>query len=209
MKISETSILSDQTPLLLCDSELCLATSDGNLSTVVLTSHLNRATVETKSQIKTFIDMRRFDDAWHLCKSINRPDIWYELGKAAIAELDINFGTFVITYWLMLIQDLEIFLIHCIAIRVHRQMGNAAIVYALKAISSVEDINFISGFCALLLGEIDKAKTCFAKSINPIEALDLCRDLLQWEQAIALAETLAPEQIPLIAREYAHQLEFA
>lgn len=39
-------------------------------------------------------------------------------------------------------------------------------------------------------------------------ALDLCRDLLQWEQAIALADTLAPEQIPLIAREYAHQLEF-
>lgn len=96
-----------------------------------------------------------------------------------------------------------------LAIRVHRQMGNAAIVYALKAISSVEDINFISGFCALLLGEIDKAKTCFAKSINPVEALDLCRDLLQWEQAIALADTLAPEQIPLIAREYAHQLEFA
>lgn len=95
------------------------------------------------------------------------------------------------------------------AIRVYRQMGNAAIVYALKTISSVEDINFISGFCALLLGEIDKAKTCFAKSINPVEALDLCRDLLQWEQAIALAETLAPDQIPLIAREYAHQLEFA
>lgn len=81
-------------PLLLCDSDLCLATSDGNLSTVVLTSHLNRATVETKSQIKTFIDMRRFDDAWHLCKSVNRSDIWYELGKAAIAELDINFGKF-------------------------------------------------------------------------------------------------------------------
>lgn len=39
-------------------------------------------------------------------------------------------------------------------------------------------------------------------------ALDICRDLLQWEQAIALADTLAPEQIPLIAREYAHQLEF-
>lgn len=89
-----------------------------------------------------------------------------------------------------------------------RQIGNAATVYALKAISSVEDINFISGFCALLLGETDQAKTCFAKSINPVEALDLCRDLLQWEQAIALADTLAPEQIPLIAREYAHQLEF-
>lgn len=101
--------------------------------------------------------------------------------------------------------------LHCIlsAIRVHRQLGNAATVYALKSLSSIEDMNFVSGFCALLLGETDKAKTCFAKSISPLEALDLCRDLLQWEQAIALAETLAPEQIPLIAREYAHQLEFA
>lgn len=80
--------------------------------------------------------------------------------------------------------------------------------YALKNISSIEDLNFISGFCALLLGETDKAKTFFAKSISPHMALDLCRDLLQWEQAIALADTLAPKQIPFIAREYAHQLEF-
>lgn len=100
------------------------------------------------------------------------------------------------------------FRIFFLAIRVFRQIGNAATVYALKTISSIEDINFVSGFCALLLGETDRAKTFFAKSVNPVEALDLCRDLLQWEQAITLAETLAPEQIPLIAREYAHQLEF-
>lgn len=94
------------------------------------------------------------------------------------------------------------------AIRVYRQIGNAAVVFALKSIATIEDINFISGFCALLLGETDRAKTFFAKSVNPVEALDLCRDLLQWEQAISLADTLAPEQIPIIAREYAYQLEF-
>lgn len=92
MKISETPVLSDQTPLILYDSELCLATSDGNLSTVVLTSHLNLPTIETKDQLKMLIDMRRFEDAWHLCKSMNRPDVWHDLGKAAISELDINFG---------------------------------------------------------------------------------------------------------------------
>lgn len=92
MKISETPVLSDQTPLILYDSELCLATNDGTLSTVVLTSHLNLPSIETKDQLKTFIDMRRFDDAWHLCKTMNKPEIWQELGKAAIAELDINFG---------------------------------------------------------------------------------------------------------------------
>lgn len=92
--------------------------------------------------------------------------------------------------------------------KVYRQIGKASVVFALKTIASVEDINFLSGFCALLLGESDKAKSFFTKSVNPKEALDLCRDLLEWEQAIALADTLAPEQIPLIAREYAHQLEF-
>lgn len=92
MKISETPILSEQTPLILYDSELCLATNDGSLSTIVLTSHLNLPSIETKDQLKTLIEMRRFDDAWHLCKSMNRPDIWQHLGQAAIAELDINFG---------------------------------------------------------------------------------------------------------------------
>lgn len=94
MKISETSILSDQTPLVLYDSELCLATSDGNLSTIVLTSHLNLPSVESKDQLKMMIDMRRFEDAWHLCKQMNRMDVWQDLGKAAISELDINFGMF-------------------------------------------------------------------------------------------------------------------
>lgn len=94
------------------------------------------------------------------------------------------------------------------AIKVFRRLGDAATVFALKTISSIEDINFLSGFCALLLGKTDEAKTLLVKSVDPKEALHLCRDLLQWEQALSLAETLAPEQIPIIAQEYAHQLEF-
>lgn len=34
------------------------------------------------------------------------------------------------------------------------------------------------------------------------------RDLLHWDQALNLAKTLAPNQIPFISREYAQQLEF-
>lgn len=81
-------------------------------------------------------------------------------------------------------------------------------VFALRSVATLEDVNFLSGFCALLLDKPDEAKIFFTKSASPLEALELCRDLLQWEQAIALAETLAPEQIPVIAREYAQQLEF-
>lgn len=136
---------------------------------------------------------------------MNRRDVWQELGRAAIAELDIKLGILKDEFsnWNAFNSSRIV-----VAIRVFRQIGSAPTVYALKNISSIEDINFISGFCALLLGETDKAKSFLAKSINPVEALDLCRDLLQWEQAMALAETLSPEQIPLIAREYAHQLEY-
>ena len=34
------------------------------------------------------------------------------------------------------------------------------------------------------------------------------RDLLNWNQALNLAKTLAPDQVPYISREYANQLEF-
>lgn len=34
------------------------------------------------------------------------------------------------------------------------------------------------------------------------------RDLLHWEQALQLANKLAPDQIPYISRQYAQQLEF-
>ena len=34
------------------------------------------------------------------------------------------------------------------------------------------------------------------------------RDILNWDQAINLAKTLAPEEVPYVSKEYAQQLEF-
>lgn len=81
-------------------------------------------------------------------------------------------------------------------------------VLSLQDLVHVEDEFYVAGYCAMLLDQTDRAKTFFAKSVRPQEALELCRDLLQWEQAMALAETLEPEQIPFIAHEYAQQLEY-
>lgn len=95
-----------------------------------------------------------------------------------------------------------------IATKVFRNIGDVAMVYALEEIHQIEDLNTLAGFCAVLLNEIDEGKALFAKSGNPSEALELCRDLLQWDQAMALASTLAPDQLPYLAREYGAQLEF-
>lgn len=95
------------------------------------------------------------------------------------------------------------------ALKIYQKIGNASMVFALQEMQHIEDCNLLSGFCCLILDKAEEAKTFFAKSLNPQEALELCRDLLQWEQAMILATSLAPEQVPFIAREYAQQLEFA
>lgn len=48
----------------------------------------------------------------------------------------------------------------------------------------------------------------YLKSSHPMAALEMQRDLLHWEEALQLASSLAPSQIPFLAREFAQQLEF-
>lgn len=210
IKVGETTLISDQVPLMLCDGELCLNANNGKLSSVTLSTHIHSTTIDLESQLKILLNLRKFNDAWETCKILNATDNWLMLGNAAISDLDIAFGMSTELYELKLYIFLLMTLILSTrtAIKVFRFIGNAAVVFALKSIQHIEDVNYLSGYCALLLDKPDKAKTFFAKSANPQEALEICKDLLQWEQAIVLAETLDPDQIPFIAREYAQQLEF-
>ncbi|XP_055600777.1 WD repeat-containing protein 19 [Uranotaenia lowii] len=184
-KVGVTSLISDQIPLMLYNGELCLHGSGGRLTNIVLDTHANKPGQDAKEQLRSVIKMRKFNEAWELCNLIGDEAEWKRLGQAAIMDLNIVF-----------------------AIKVYRYIGDVAMVYALEDLVQIEDVNTLAGFCALLLNRIDDAKTLFAKSGNPLEALELCRDLLQWEQAMALASSLAPEQLPFLAREYAQQLEF-
>ena len=45
-------------------------------------------------------------------------------------------------------------------------------------------------------------------SSRPTTALEMHRDLLHWDQALKLAPTLAPDQVPELSMEYGKQLEF-
>lgn len=81
-------------------------------------------------------------------------------------------------------------------------------VNALENMIYLEDINLLSGFCCLLLERYEDAKAYFLKGSYSRDALDLCRDLLKWEQALLLAKKYEPSEVPLISREYAQQLEY-
>lgn len=91
-RIDETALLSDQKPIMLYDGDLCLATSDGTLSSITLKSHINSPTVELKDQLKVLIKLHKYFDAWEVCKLIDDVDSWKELGMAAVADLNVTFG---------------------------------------------------------------------------------------------------------------------
>lgn len=95
-----------------------------------------------------------------------------------------------------------------VAIVAYRKLGDVGMVNALENMVYLEDINVLSGFCCLLLERYDEAKRYFLKGVYSRNALDLCRDLLKWEQALLLAQKFEPNEVPLISREYAQQLEY-
>lgn len=108
----------------------------------------------------------------------------------------------------MFLENIIFIYFFILAIRVYRRIGDGAMVNALMDICYLEDINTLTGFCCLLLEKYEEAKDFFLKGAYSKEALDICRDLLQWEQALLLAHKYEPDEVPFIAREYAQQLEF-
>lgn len=81
-------------------------------------------------------------------------------------------------------------------------------VWAIQKMENVDELALMCGHVCTLLGNYDEAERNFLQSSQPVEALYLRRDLMQWVQALSLAQNLKPEEIPFIAREYAQQLEF-
>lgn len=66
------------------------------------------------------------------------------------------------------------------AIRVYREMRETAMVLALQEILYIEDKHLIAGHVCLLLEDYQKAQSLFLSSSQPIAALHMRRDLLDW-----------------------------
>ena len=79
---------------------------------------------------------------------------------------------------------------------------------ALQKLQSIEDSNLLAGHVALVFDDYTTAQELFLASSRPVAALEMRRDLLHWDKALKLAQTLAPSQAPEISVEYARQLEF-
>ncbi|EPY29840.1 WDcontaining protein 19 [Angomonas deanei] len=109
-------------------------------------------------------------------------------------------------------EDLAIKALHMLdidlAIRVYRQLAQPNLVLFLEKIRHIHEKNLLIGHVSMIMGYYKEAQTAFLRSTQPLCALDMRRDFMQWEPALQLAKELAPAQLPIISKQYAQHLEY-
>ncbi|XP_076021576.1 WD repeat-containing protein 19 [Genypterus blacodes] len=192
--VGSTALLYSQRPLLLYNGELTCQTPSGKTSEVALSTHsfLNRpsstqsgSAQELSKQLAQALMLKRFTEAWDLCKSAGSAKDWVEIGRACLVHMEVE-----------------------LAIQVYRMSGNVGMVLSLQSIQGIEDRNLLAGHLAMFLGDYNLAQDLYLSSSSPIAALEMRRDLLHWDSALLLAKRLAEDQITFISKEYAVHLEF-
>ncbi|XP_054993579.1 WD repeat-containing protein 19 isoform X2 [Sorex araneus] len=178
-------------PLLLYNGELTCQTQSGKINNLYLSTHSFLDNVEDvkpeelRRMLTETLMLKRFPDAWDICRVLNDQAAWDELGRACLHHMDVEF-----------------------AIRVYRAIGNVGIVMSLEQIKGIEDYNLLAGHLAMFTSDFNLAQDLYLASSCPIAALEMRKDLQHWDRALQLAKRLAPEQMPFISKEYAIQLEF-
>ncbi|GAQ81709.1 hypothetical protein KFL_000880240 [Klebsormidium nitens] len=163
----------------------------GGLEGFTLTSHTRLQGTEARfaeagaERFEQNLALLRLKPAFMEALLLKKQDAWERLARAALRELDVD-----------------------LAARAFRQLGDAGMVQSLLGIAHVEEIHLLAGHVLLLLGEdYDAAQERFLQSSRPIAALEMRKDLRQWDQALKLARQLDPSSVGDISREYAQLLE--
>ncbi|OQR99725.1 hypothetical protein ACHHYP_04614 [Achlya hypogyna] len=184
-----TAIPFNHAAVLFCDGSLTCQQAGGQLTTVVASTHdalqKNTARDSDKVIFKQTLALCRLQHAWKAALAVDAREYWSALASRAMHTLDIAFSK-----------------------RVYRQLGDAGMVLGLDRIEHVEDKNLLAGHVSMLFGQYDMAQKLFLNSTDPMAALSMQRYLLQWDQALLLADSLAVHLVPELSASYAAQLEF-
>lgn len=192
--IGQTKLQPGLTPIMAYDGTVISQADNGAIVHVPLSTHDAILKVAAKGGAagetlrKCFhqnLELLRFTRAWEVAKLLRDQELYLKLARAALLNLDV-----------------------ALAERAYREQGDACMVLTLSKLRAIEDANLLAGHIALTFEDYSRAQELFLVSTRPIAALEMRRDLLHWEQALKLAKTLAPEQVPYISCEFAQQLEF-
>eukprot|EP01112_Ceratiomyxa_fruticulosa_P008153 TRINITY_DN2109_c0_g1_i1.p1 TRINITY_DN2109_c0_g1~~TRINITY_DN2109_c0_g1_i1.p1 ORF type:complete len:1418 (-),score=299.30 TRINITY_DN2109_c0_g1_i1:29-4282(-) len=195
-KVGTTALPPKHTPILLQNGIVtCQEDSNGSIKNVVLTSHdglvQSGSTISSQDREKQktlftqSLALNRIKECWELALRVKEKSIFVTLGQEAMKQLDIE-----------------------LAIGCYRHAADPGMVMSLQRIQPIEEKTLLAAHVCLLSGDYESAQRLFLSSTRPMGALEMRRDLLHWEQALNLAKSLSPDQIPVLSREYAQQLEF-
>jgi WD repeat-containing protein 19 len=191
MAPQSTSFSADLSPILVCDGVVTCQHSSGKISSITSCTHdqlqkTSKASGETdKAIFRQLLSLLRLDLAWKYASTIDSRDYWRALAGRAMQVLDISMAN-----------------------RVYRQLGDAGMVLGLERIEYIEEKNLLAGHVLMLFGDYVEAQKLFLNSSEPMAALQMQKYLLQWEQALKLADNYAVALVPELSVSYATQLEF-
>ncbi|XP_045076362.1 WD repeat-containing protein 19-like, partial [Coregonus clupeaformis] len=194
--VGSTKLPFSHKPLLLYNGELTCQTQSGKTSSVALSTHTflththspsahTHTPEELSQELTQALMLKRFPEAWELCKVLGGPAGWAEMGRSCLIHMEVD-----------------------LAVRVFRMSGNVGMVMSLQGIKGIEDRSLLAGHLAMFLNDYNLAQDLYLESTCPNAALEMRRDLQHWDSALMLAKRLAEDQIPFISKEYAVQLEF-
>ncbi|KRZ43699.1 WD repeat-containing protein 19 [Trichinella pseudospiralis] len=111
-------------------------------------------------------------------------ELWEIVAKAALEELHIELGNI------------------C-----YQHIGDISMVWCLKDISCCENRDQLRAHVAMIMQNYALAEKLYIDSFNFKDALQMYCDIMDWENALRLADQFFPEQIANISKEFAQELE--
>jgi len=211
MKPDKVEILPGNTPVISCGGVLTCQAQSGNISSIIHPFFDRLDTSNRKKKASSTSSKRGLDDTANAdrqeyelksnyfcqCLALHKLEKAWELA----VELDKKSFFLALSHKAMELLQIEL------ATRIYVQLGDAGMVMALKQCELIEDKHLLAGQILLLFGDYQRAQDLFLSSSRPLTALEMRKDLIQWDQALKLAQILSPIQIPDICISYGQQLE--
>lgn len=189
-----TPLAHGQLGVLLVDGTVVCQQSSGNLSQLRLRTHEllsgaggvqpSEGAERQRVSFRQALGLNRFQLAFKVGLSLNSKELWVAMGRRCLECLDIAWAK-----------------------KAYRQAPAPGMVLYLEKLQTVEDKQLLSGHVASLFGKFKEAREYFLQSCCPEAALDMHCDFQQWEQALSLAQSLAPHKLPEIFLKSALQYE--
>uniref|UniRef100_H0X6K1 WD repeat domain 19 n=1 Tax=Otolemur garnettii TaxID=30611 RepID=H0X6K1_OTOGA len=135
-----TKVPFSHKPLLLYNGELTCQTQSGKINNIYLSTHSfleklkEKGPDELRQLLSQTLMLKRFSDAWQICRSLNDQASWKELARACLHHMEVEF-----------------------AIRVYRTIRDVGTVMSLEQIKGIEDYNLLAGHLAMFTNDYNLA----------------------------------------------------